>query len=344
MKYKVGMFGGSFEPLHVGHIHDIIRAASVCEKLYIMISWSKTRDQIPKEYRYRWILNSCKQLPNIKIMFVEDTATSKEEYNSDYYWENGANDIKKLIGEPIDAVFCGSDYEGTNRFESLYPESDVIYYSRKEVPIASTNIREDAIKNWDYIPNVAKPYFCKKVLIIGGESTGKSTLVENLAAAYNTNFVREIGRDTCEIAGGEDLMVMDDLIENMLRQKTEEMEQVKHSNRLLFIDTDALTTVFYSKLLLEDEYEVNACYELGYAINFINDFDLILFLEPDVSFVQDGTRNEDIKNDRIKYSNQLKQLFEARKIDFVSISGDYLNRFDTAKKLIEERLHITTVW
>ena len=30
MKYKVGMYGGSFDPLHIGHIHDIIRAASRC--------------------------------------------------------------------------------------------------------------------------------------------------------------------------------------------------------------------------------------------------------------------------------------------------------------------------
>ena len=39
MKYKVGMYGGSFDPLHIGHIHDMIRAACMCEELYIMISW-----------------------------------------------------------------------------------------------------------------------------------------------------------------------------------------------------------------------------------------------------------------------------------------------------------------
>ena len=119
MKYKVGMYGGSFDPLHTGHIHDIIKAAAMCEELYVMISWCDGRESTSKEMRYRWILNSTKHLPNIKIIMVEDKAVSKEEYNTDYYWEKGAQDIKNAIGKLITAVICGSDYLGTNRFESL---------------------------------------------------------------------------------------------------------------------------------------------------------------------------------------------------------------------------------
>ena len=49
-------------------------------------------------------------------------------------------------------VFCGSDYAGTNRFESLYcPESQVIYFDRAEVPISSTDIRMDVYENWQYL-------------------------------------------------------------------------------------------------------------------------------------------------------------------------------------------------
>lgn len=345
MKYKVGMYGGSFDPLHIGHIHDIIRAASMCEELYVMISWCEGRESVSKELRYRWILNNVKHLNNVKIMLVEDKAVSKEEYNTDYYWEKGAEDIKNMIGKPLDAVFCGTDYLGSNRFESLYsPESEVIYFDREEVPISSTEIRFDVYENWQYIPPISRPYYAKKVLVVGGESTGKSTLVQNLAIAYNTNFVREVGRDTCEIAGGEDFMNVSDLYENLLRQKTLEMDALMNCNKLLFIDTDAITTKFYSEFLLTDIEEREKCGALADAITKINDFDLVLFLEPTVEFVQDGTRNEKIKEDRLKYSNQIKELFDKANIEYVCIDGDYLERFNKAKEIIKEKFNIVTIW
>lgn len=343
MRFNVGMYGGSFDPLHLGHISNIIKASSVCKELYIVISWCEGRESTSKELRYRWILNSTRHLSNVKIIMVEDKAVSKEEYNTDYYWEKGAQDIKAAIGKPIDAVFCGSDYLGTGRFESLYaPESAVVYFDRTEVPISSTDIREWATGSWDYIPPVCKPYYTRKVLVVGGESTGKSTLVQNLALAYNTNFVSEVGRDTCEYAGGEDLMIADDMYENLLRQRMNIMDAAKSSNRLLFADTDAITTLFYSRFLLCDEKQIAICEKLASAINEMTEWDLVLFLEPDVEFVQDGTRNEQIAADREKYSRQIKDALRENNVEFFELKGDYLQRFETAKKLIAEKLNITT--
>ena len=346
MKYKVGMYGGSFDPLHLGHIHNIIKAAALCDTLYIVISWCQGRESTSKELRYRWILNSTNHLPNVKIIMVEDTAATKEEYDANNCWETGARDIKVKIGEPINAVFCGDDYRGTNRFESLYgPEAEVVYFPRGEVPVSSTEIRQQPSKYWEYIPQVCKAYYTKKVLVVGGESTGKSTLVQNLALAYNTNFVGEVGRETCQYAGGEELMIAEDLHENLLKQRIYVDEAAKHSNRILFVDTDALTTKFYADFLLgAGSHAAEQCGDMALAIHNINQWDLVFFLEPTVAFIQDGTRNEEIAAHREKYSGQIKTLLTENGVDFICLSGDYGERFAAAQKIIEEKLGIATNW
>ncbi|MBQ8398527.1 MAG: AAA family ATPase, partial [Clostridia bacterium] len=72
------------------------------------------------------------------------------------------------------------------------------------------------------------------------------------------------------------------------------------------------------------------------AIDQINSYDLILFLEPDVRFVQDGGRSEIIHENREKYSEQIKEIFRTHHKNFVCISGNYQNRYLQAIKEVEK--------
>ena len=104
----------------------------------------------------------------------------------------------------------------------------------------------------------------------------------------------------------------------------------------MFIDTDALITQFYLNFLDNDTSNDNV--RLSDAVDTINSYDLILFLEPDVEFVQDGGRSEEIHRDRLKYSNQIKDIFQKHGREFKCISGDYQERYRKAVECVNDLL------
>ena len=325
MQYNVGMYGGSFNPLHMGHVDCIIRAANMCKELYIVLSIGHNRGEIDGRIRYRWIYQLTKHIGNVKIITLEDEAASKAEYD-EKYWQSDADKVKAAVGKPIDVVFCGSDYDENSFWNKCYPESKLYIFPRND--ISSTEIRKNPYAHWDWIPNIAKPYYVKKVLLMGGESTGKSTLTINLANRFNTNYIDEAGRDISERSGTDMMMLSEDFTEILLQHKLNEIKAIEHSNKVIFEDTDALITQFFMGFLEDPGIEKNKA--LSDAIDALNFYDLILFLEPDVEFVQDGDRSEEIRDNREKYSDQIKDLILSHGKRFVIVSGSYEERYEKA--------------
>ncbi len=333
MKYAVGLYGGSFNPLHLGHVDCIIRAANQCGELFVVLSVGTNRREIPTRVRYRWLYTITKHIGNVKLLLLEDDAPTKEEYARDS-WMRDAEKVKTQIGKPIDAVFCGSDYGEDSFWSVCYPESELVIFPRNG--ISSTEIRSDPYGRWDWLPTVVRPYFVKKVLLIGTESTGKSVLTVNLAHRFATNYIEEAGREISERSGTDVLMLPSDFTEILLRQKLNEIEAVEHSNRVLFEDTDALVTLFYLGFLDDQEIVRNSA--LAKAIDALNEYDLILFLEPDVPFVQDGDRRIEAPSERELCSRRLRELLGCAGKPFYVLRGDYEARYEQAVALTERLL------
>lgn len=333
MKFKCGMYGGSFNPLHLGHVRCIIEAANQCEELIVVISEGINRNEIDVRVRYRWIYQITKHIGNVRIFILQDSAETKQAYTEDY-WIEDAVKVREFAGKKIDAVFCGSDYSINSFWARCYPEAENIFFQRDD--ISSTEIRENVMSHWEWLPNIVRPYYVKKVLLIGGESTGKSTLTINLANYYNTNYLEEVGRDISERSGTDMLMLPDDFTDILLTHKLREREALLSSNRVLFEDTDCLITKFYIQFLDGRDKTLNE--KLADAIAELNNYDLVIFLEPDVKFVQDGDRSPVIEADRVYFSDKIKELYKERGYNIEVISGDYQQRFLKSVSLIDKLL------
>lgn len=343
------MYGGSFDPLTIGHLHCIETALANCDRLYLILSYSKNRDRIDYKIRSSWLKQETDKLLNIIlyadkeviIKLVEDKDSSKDTYN----WEAGRDDILRACGvDRFDKVVCGSDYEGKGIFEHLYPTSKIIYVDRDD-GISSTRVMSDIYRedNWNSIPDSVKRYFTKRVMFIGGESVGKSTMTEDFAKMYNTTFCREMGRDVSERSVDEYSMPDMDFCEILVRHKALEYEQAEKANKVLFIDTDCLTTLFYTHELISDLEIRDKTDKLARALGemYKDTYDLIIFLEVsdvDTPFVQDGTRNENIKANRKMFSDKLKKFYDDCGYTYVEVNGTYAERYEKVKQMVDNLL------
>lgn len=331
---KVGMYGGKFIPYHIGHLYAITKAASQVDTLYVVVSYHEERDsQLCKDAgldyidfrrRQQWITTSTKDMPNVTVIAVNDPYSD----DLDYMWLEGGRRIIDAIPETITHVFS-SESEYDVWFRKIYGDGInhvVIDEARAIFPISATKIRNEGVfANWGMIPDVAKPYYTKKVAIVGIESCGKSTLTRNLARLFGTEYVEEYGRTVSEeIGDGSSLLTEDHYKEIVFGHKHMEYQKLKKANKLMFIDSEAVVSQYYAKMYFGEELDF-----IDGAIQ-AQDYDLYLFLEPDVKWVADGYRTFSDPEVRNETNNILKKMFDDRGIQYVTVNGNYEERFDRA--------------
>ncbi len=132
-KYKVGYTTGVYDMFHIGHLNIIKRAKEQCEYLIVGVTTDelcflrKNKYPIINQHDRMEIVNSIKYVDKAVLQENMDKLSAVKKYG-------------------IDAVFVGSDWQGTPAWEKYEKEfaaegCSVVYLSHTD-GISSTILRE----------------------------------------------------------------------------------------------------------------------------------------------------------------------------------------------------------
>lgn len=320
----LGFTVGKFYPPHRGHKHLIDTARDQVDRLVVMLAHHESQ-KIPGELRRDWL----RQIhPDCDIHLVPDELPDESEQ-----W---ARFTMAHLGRAPDVVFSSEDYGP--RFASFMNCRHVMVdRHRASVPVSGTAVRSDPLRHLEFLEPCVRAYFVRRVVLVGAESTGKTTLAEMLARKWQTNWVSEFGREYWErkvkglsMDGPLPGWSSEEFVTIAAEQQSRENHAARTAHRLLICDTNAWATgTWHERYLGQRDTSVDAIGRNDVA-------HLYLLTMPDFPFVQDGWRD----------GRQIRDWMHARFLEqlrlmpapVVCLSGSIESRMDRASKAIEELL------
>ena len=197
----------------------------------------------------------------------------------------------------------------------------------------SRKIHNNPALYWSAIHPQARGDYTKTVALVGGESSGKTTLLHKLANYYGASYGLEMGRLFVQTdLGGTELGMQYDDYPLMA---TDHEQAIRAAKRfapapITLVDTDFVTTQAFC-----EEYEGRTHPFLTACIDEFR-LDYTLMLANNTPWVADGMRSLGSESQRERFENRLKQIFARHHIAPLFIdSPNYHQRFLDAIALID---------
>lgn len=300
-RFRHGLVVGKFSPLHVGHELLIESALAECDEL-LVLSYSRPEfERCGAAVREGWLRA---RFPQVRTLVLDDVRLARlcneQGMPRQSLPDNNAADEvqRQFVGQlllhvlrtPVQAVFTSESY-GEGFADSLSRQFGAkvthvsIDPSRTQRPVSGTAVRADPSAWRAFVSPEVYADLVPRVCLLGGESSGKTTLAQALAQRLQTVCVAEYGRERWEELGGR-VMTAYELLHVAQMQVRREIDAAQQARAWLVCDTSPLTTLQYC--LIDHGQAPEELHRLA-----CRPYDLVVLCDGDFRFVQDGTRRDD---------------------------------------------------
>ncbi|MBX3655639.1 MAG: AAA family ATPase [Ramlibacter sp.] len=203
MKPAHGLVIGKFYPPHAGHKLLIRTAARQCGQVTVIVM-AASHESLRLQDRVAWMREIHRDDTGVRVTGILDDVPV--DYGDSAIWEKHVDLMKQALdaagAPPVDAVFTSETYGG-ELARRLGARPVTLDTGRVLAPVSATRVRADVPAMWDFLEPVVRAALALKVVVVGAESTGTTTLSRALAnhlrarggADGLTRWVPEHGRE-----------------------------------------------------------------------------------------------------------------------------------------------------
>jgi NadR type nicotinamide-nucleotide adenylyltransferase len=259
-----------------------------------------------------------------KVLVIDDRY---DEQDSSLW----AHNTIAWLGAAPDVVFTSEEYG--DRYASLMGcRHELVDAPRNAVPCCGRAIRRDPWGNWRFLSPAVRAWYVRRVCILGAESTGTTTLAEDLADYYKTECTREYGRELSEskLETRDPEWRTEEFAQVAREQCRREDEAARSANRVLVCDTNAFATMLWHRRYMGFESDAVRAIAEGRR------YDLYVLTGDEIPFVQDGLRDgEHIRHEMHRW---FEDALAAQHVPWICVRGDRLARLQLAVQRIDALL------
>lgn len=178
-----------------------------------------------------------------------------------------------------------------------------------------------------------QPSDCIKVVLFGPESTGKTTLSQQLARHYHSVWVPEYAREYLQNKWNNERKTceMKDLLPIAIGQMKLENELAQKTDTVLICDTDLLETKVYS-----EAYYQGTCNPILETYALKNSYDLYFLTYIDTPWEADDLRDK--PNERERMFKAFETALKTYNKPYVLLKGNKKERLELAIEHIDKLL------
>ncbi|MFE5210601.1 AAA family ATPase [Streptomyces sp. NPDC056600] len=297
MRYGHGLVLGKFYPPHAGHHHLVRTAAERCDRLTVLVCAS-TVESVPLADRVAWMRQ---EHPGCEVVGTMDEVPV--DLTDPDVWAAHVEIFRAAVPGRIDAVFTSESY-GEELGRRMGAASVLVDPDRTAYPVSGTAVREDPVGCWQFLAPAVRGALARRVVVLGAESTGTTTLARALAAHYrerggvwaDTRWVPEYGREFSERkldelgpdgSWADVSFASEEFPLIAAEQLAREDRAAREGSPVLFCDTDAFaTTIWHERYMGSADPAVARVAEEGRRQHL-----WLLTDHTDVPFEDDGLRD-----------------------------------------------------